>query len=948
MNNHNNIVFEEAPISLWEEDFSLVKEYIESLKKKGVTDFKTYFDENPKALEKCFEKILIIDINKTTLKLYEASTKEELIKGLAKTFTPESFETFEKALINLIKGKKSFSAESKTQTLKGNENIIHLRWSLPSQYKKTWARVLVSMEDITQRKMNEITRKESEEKFSKAFQTSLDLIAINSVEKGTIIDVNKSFLKVLGYKRKEVINRTSDELKMWINEDARKRIIQLVSEKGFCKDVEVKARKKNGDILFGLFSAVQVHLSEGPVILSMMKDITERKIAEDILKIQRDLILASNECSTLKELMQVILNAALRIEGIDAGGVYSMDPETMQMDLIVHQGLPDEFIKMATHYEGDSQQAKLVAKGNPIHGHYDKLKLPLKEEGLKALSIIPIKHEYNVVGALNLASHTHDKFSKAIQDSFESLAAIVGGQICQSSAEAALLESEERYKTVVNLSPDAIAILQDGLFKFVNPAAIKLLGYPKKDLDRGLNFFSIVSEDDKQEVIGTYEKNVKREMTPSSLNEINIVTKTGYIVTIETTIIPIQHDGRPAILVNMRDLSERKKHEKEKKELEERIQQSEKMQAIGRLAGGIAHDFNNQLAGIVGYADLLREKLSENKDLAFYADNILLASKRAADLTSQLLAFARKGKYISVPVDIHKTILEVVTLLQHSIDKRIIIKQQLNANPPLTPGDPTQLQNVLLNIALNARDAMPNGGEIIFTTEVVSLDKKFCEQSPFDVFPGKFILVDITDSGIGMDEKILKKIFEPFFTTKQTGRGTGMGLAAVYGAIKNHKGAINVFSKTNKGSTFKIFLPLDQKIYDIIEEASEPGTISGSANILLVDDEDIVCKVATKMLEVLGYKVIVCKNGLEAINEYKKSWQHIDLVILDMIMPEMNGRDTFIEMKKINPKISALLSSGYSMDDDTKEIFQQGIKGFIQKPYNKSEISQKIADVLKP
>ncbi len=381
--------------------------------------------------------------------------------------------------------------------------------------------------------------------------------------------------------------------------------------------------------------------------------------------------------------------------------------------------------------------------------------------------------------------------------------------------------------------------------------------------------------------------------------------------------------------------------------LEDQLSQAQKMEAIGQLAGGIAHDFNNQLTGIMGYADLLRENLVHNNDLFRYADMIITATRRSANLTAQLLAFARKGKYLDIPINMHKVIGEVISLLEHSIDKKVQIKQNLYANPPIISGDPTQLQNALLNLALNARDAMPDGGEMIFSTDVVFLDKEYCSANPYKILPGSYLQVSITDTGTGIDEETQRHIFEPFFTTKETGKGTGMGLAAVYGTVKNHKGAINVYSELKSGTTFKIYLPLVNSSSDSDSEVKDiEKIIKGNARILVVDDEQLILDLVSDMLESMDYTVVACANGIEAVTRYKKSWKKVDLVILDMVMPEMGGHETFIAMKKINPAIKALLSSGYSFNGEAEKIIKEGVLDFIQKPYQKAELSQKVAQAL--
>ena len=424
--------------------------------------------------------------------------------------------------------------------------------------------------------------------------------------------------------------------------------------------------------------------------------------------------------------------------------------------------------------------------------------------------------------------------------------------------------------------------------------------------------------------------------------EYDAIKKDGSIIsiTMSATVLKDDNDTTVGFLAMTQDVSHAK-------QMEEQLRQSQKMQAIGQLAGGIAHDFNNQLAGIVGYADILRETLLDDNDLTQYAENILLAAKRASDLTSQLLAFARKGKYMSVSVDIHKIINEIVAMLQRTIDKRIVLKQHLNAQNPLAKGDPTLIQNMIMNIAINARDSMPSGGELIITTSIVSLDSSYCEKSPFDITHGEYVQISVTDNGIGMSKETQEKVFEPFFTTKEVGKGTGMGLASVYGTIKSHGGAVNIYSEINHGTTMTVYLPLLTGDTNTNNETEEQAlTETKSIHILLVDDEETVLNVATAMLERSGHKVSICTNGKDAVEFFKNNRDHIDLIILDMVMPEMNGKDAFRKMKSIDPKVKVLLTSGYSINEEAQQILNEGILGFIQKPYRRKNLSQKVAEVM--
>ncbi|MBD3239680.1 MAG: PAS domain S-box protein, partial [Chitinivibrionales bacterium] len=358
----------------------------------------------------------------------------------------------------------------------------------------------------------------------------------------------------------------------------------------------------------------------------------------------------------------------------------------------------------------------------------------------------------------------------------------------------------------------------------------------------------------------------------------------------------------------------------ERRRLEERLHQSEKMQAIGQLAGGVAHDFNNQLSGILGYAEMAREQVEDGSRMARYLDHILLAAQRSADLTAKLLAFARRGKFRSVPLNMHDLIAEVVSVLERSIDRRIRIEQDLKAEPPTTRGDPTLLQNAILNVALNARDALPEGGRITFQTDVTMLDKTFCEASPFSLEPGAFLHITVSDDGSGMDEETRRRIFEPFFTTKAHGQGNGMGLAAVYGTIKTHKGAIDVISAPGLGTLFTIYLPLLETPDDPNVYSSATDVRRGSGTVLFVDDETVLCDMVSEALGELGYAVHVCYDGDQALEHYREKWRQTDLVILDLVMPRMAGGETFEAMKEINPDIVALIASGYSVDGEAQKL----------------------------
>ncbi|MHC4872045.1 MAG: hybrid sensor histidine kinase/response regulator [Planctomycetota bacterium] len=400
----------------------------------------------------------------------------------------------------------------------------------------------------------------------------------------------------------------------------------------------------------------------------------------------------------------------------------------------------------------------------------------------------------------------------------------------------------------------------------------------------------------------------------------------------------------PMALVTLLDISQRKLAEEERERLAMQLRQSEKLTAIGQLAGGIAHNFNNQLGGIMGNADILHSRLQE-PELQRFADNIIAASHRAADLTRQILSFARKGKNDSVPVDLHAIIEETIAILQNSIDKRIKFYRHLDAECSTVIGDPSQFQNVFLNLGLNARDAMPEGGELLFATATVELDPVKARE--LDIEPGYYIRTTVSDTGSGLSQEVLRHLFEPFFTTKEVGKGTGLGLADAHGTILGNRGTITGRNRKRRGTAFTIYLPLVDKV--TISSTSPPETvmIKGKVRVLLVDDESIVRDVCSEMLRDMGCEVTECIDGVEAVAHYRKCWQEIDLVILDVVMPLMRGRDVFIAMQKINPEVNVLVSSGYSIDEEAEAILKNGAHSFLQKPYTITKLSQKVAEALR-
>ncbi len=390
---------------------------------------------------------------------------------------------------------------------------------------------------------------------------------------------------------------------------------------------------------------------------------------------------------------------------------------------------------------------------------------------------------------------------------------------------------------------------------------------------------------------------------------------------------------------------ERIDDEKEKERMQEQLFQAQKMEAIGTLAGGIAHDFNNMLQGILGYASLIKMKLDDTDPMYKPIDVIEKTAMRAAELTQQLLGYARKGKYFVVPLNLNDLVTEVMRIITRTFDRAIEIKTSLSRGLWCVQGDKNQIENVIMNLCINARDAMPAGGRLLIET----YNKEVIEgEMPYPwAKPGRYAVIRVTDTGTGMDEEVKRHIFEPFYTTKEVGKGTGMGLAMVYGVVKNHDGFITVDSEVGKGSTFTVYLPAKEvvDVHKTTEERKKP--VTGTGTILIVDDEESIRNLLRDALSGLGYNVIEAENGRDAIEVFESNKGRIDLVILDLIMPVMGGEETLKRLKGIIPDVKVLIATGFGVDSSLQETLKDiGISGFINKPFNIAEISESIKSAL--
>ncbi|HUN64772.1 MAG TPA: PAS domain S-box protein [Bacteroidota bacterium] len=641
-------------------------------------------------------------------------------------------------------------------------------------------------------------------------------------------------------------------------------------------------------------------------------------------------------------LLPSALEKVMEMMHAHSGWIYLLEGERLTLR---HQsGMGGSFFSAASLAETDA--VRWVVQPGMHRGDDPKIVSSTTEEvrreNFRIIASIPLVRQGMFGGVMLIAGRETPRF---LSGRIELLRAF-GNQISAALEKAWLFEqvrrSERLYADLYDYSPDMYhSVDQYGIIRSCNLTESEMLGYPKEQIigQPILKLYPRGYHD-------TLHANMRRLFTTGQEIrgvEEQIARADGSLIDVSlNTSLVRDVNGHPTLVrMVMRDITEKKK-------MEEKILQAQKIDSIGSLAGGIAHDFNNILTAILGSASIMRRKITGDSPFTKYVDLIETTSRRGAAVTRQLLTFARKNNPSFQPVDLNTIIDQTLRLFEATTPKTIHIKCTLEAEPMLVEGDEGQLQQAILNLCLNARDAMPQGGVLVLTCRPVYLDNQHARQLT-DGKAGEYVLLSVVDSGCGIPSNLLNKIYEPFFTTKDQGKGTGLGLAVVYGVVRSHNGYINVESEVNSGTVFTVYLP---RIVDGRQAhqsaARSHELVGGRERILLVEDEISIGVVGSDILRDLGYEIEIARNGREAVQMIVDAKTPFDLVILDMNMPRMGGRAAFDRIKELCPDLKVLVCSGYSTTIFEDGNFAQLVDGFLQKPYELEEIARKIRNILDP
>lgn len=768
--------------------------------------------------------------------------------------------------------------------------------------------------------IEEQKRREIQAELIKSAEEALDLYnnapcgyqSLNS--DGLIIRINDTELKWLGYKREELLGKPFVEI---LTEETRESFYQAfakLKEQGFVLNVEYEMRRKDGSAFPVLVNVSAVTDQAGKFVMSrsMLVDMTIQKDQERRLR----------ESETLYRTVMENTNDGVIIT--QEGRYVYVNRKFMQT-----LGRPDDTMigkQIGAHIHPEDRK---MARANYL----------ARERG----ETIPYaNYDLRIIKPDQSTSILNVTVAEIVYQEKPSLFSFIREITELRRAEEALRLSEEKYRTILeSIAEEYFETDLAGNITFINKHQ-SFCGYLREDF-LGMNFTQYTKPELVEEIRRQFEK-VYKEGNSALIQNMEVIHTDGRIIYLEMTVSLLCDESGEVIGFRgvARDMTATRKAEEEKQRLAVQLHHAQKMEAVGTLAGGVAHDFNNLLMGIQGYTSLLLMDSDKTNADCERLEAIQTLVKSGAELTKQLLGFARVGRYKIQPVNLNDLLRKSINLFGRT-RKEISIFENYDEKIEAVEADRGQMEQVFLNLFVNAWQAMPKGGALYLKTENVALDATF--SNLFTVNPGRYVKVSVTDTGIGIDEKIQQRIFDPFFTTKEMGRGTGLGLASVYGIIKSHAGYINVSSAPGQGATFSVYLPASSQ-EAVMQESPSARLLRGSETILLIDDERVIADVTSRLLEQLGYTVIAANSGREAIEIYVNQKKIIDLVIMDMVMPEMSGSEAIDALVAINPNVRIIVSSGYSVEEHTQAISDGKDRFYLQKPYQIGELSQKIREAI--
>ncbi|MCB2191481.1 MAG: PAS domain S-box protein [Deltaproteobacteria bacterium] len=830
--------------------------------------------------------------------------------------------------------------------------------------------VLLVASDLTHLKSMQSRLQHSEARYRNLVEQATELIAV--LQDRICVFANSAVRDVLGWEPEEVVGR---EPEMFVHPEDITNLMEAyerrISGQSHSEVLPYRIFTRDGRLKWMELATRVVDWEGRPALQVFFRDITERKKAEEerserLNRVERQQEAIVEVASTPSLVEGDFQNAARRITELCAQAL-EVDRASIWLFNPAHSSLVTSDLYVAEpgrHLNGEELQVadcsnlitaleaeRAVDAGDVyLDARVAQLRFSyLEPNDVGALLGSAVRLRGRMVGMVCL-EHT-----SGAHDWSEDELAFVGGvadQVAQAltnaerkKAQAALQESEERFRHLFDSISDLIYTHDEkGRLLSVNQAVVRLLGYSREELlGRPMSDFMTTKA---REAFGSQYLHQLLEQGQSEGVAV-LVAKDQSLHSVEYRNLLVAKDGVPYVSGSGREITQRLEAERELKQLQERLIQAQKMEAVGNLASGIAHDFNNILQGVSGYVQMLSQKPQADPVSRKYLDEVDSAVGRAAELVRRLLTFGRKAQAELRPVDLNREVTQAIRILERTIPKMVMIELELAPELMAINGDPNQLEQVIMNLVTNARDAMPQGGILTIATGDVELDGEFCRTHP-GLEPGAYVRLEVRDQGQGMDKETVSHVFEPFYTTKEVGAGTGLGLFTVYGIVESHAGYISCDSALGQGTIFTIYLPAkEEKAAIMVPQDPGAGPVEGGSEaILLVDDEEAILEVVRDVLEQHGYSVLTADSGEGALELFGQEDGNVDLVILDLGMPGMGGDRCLELLREQVPEVKVVVATGYAGTDKRKEILSAGASGFISKPYRLDSLLRTVRQIL--
>ncbi|UFS72663.1 PAS domain S-box protein [Geomonas sp. RF6] len=841
-------------------------------------------------------------------------------------------------------------------------------------------------QDITDLKKAELAAREGYQLFRAAFDVIPEYLSISGFEDGVFTDVNPGFTKVTGYAAEDVIGKSALQLGIWTNEGDRRRLIETVQKEGFADSLVTTFRHKDGHYLTVAVSAGKITLHNKSFLFGFVKDITESRRAENAMvhlnrtlraltKCNEALVRASNEQQLLNDICRLV---------VEEGGhrlawvAYAEKDAPRAFRAVAEAGDTGGYVQtlQITWDDADIEQGPVgtaIRTGAPAYVADIELAPPTagwrqraESHGFRSILAVPLLSEVQH-GAISIYSAEPDAFDpeevELMMQLANDLAYGIGALRTRAShreATETLRSAAEEYRALAASSDQQRALLRalldsipdliffkdhSSTYLGCNKAFATFAGRTEQELT-GMTDFDIFP----REAAALFREMDNQMMTQRQTLRYEewVNYPDGRRVLLETLKTPFYDpDGTACGLIGIsRDVTERHHAEEKRGQLEVQLHQAQKMEAVGQLAGGIAHDFNNILTAIMGYSDILAIRLEEDSVLRGYASQVQLATGRAAELTARLLAFSRKQVLRTKPVVLQQAVSEFKKVFARIIPEDIDFTVNMPKEDLVVLADQGQLEQVLMNLLTNAKDAMPQGGTLVLAGSKVSMDTGFLHVHGFGAL-GDYACLSVSDTGVGMDEETKRRIFEPFYTTKALGKGTGLGMAVTYGIVKQHNGYIAVQSALHAGTTCQIYLPLLEEVPQHAEVSAEEYPVQGGKEtILLAEDDEAVRQLHKMILEQAGYRVIEAGDGQDALEHFIAHEGEIDFLATDVVMPKLDGKALYEKIKNLHPGIKAIFMSGYTKDVVIMRGVVPGEVPLLHKPFPPAELLKKVRSIL--